>query len=192
MFLNHYQITERLNQGLISNPWDMDMLAKSGIIQKYDKRAVNPASLDIHLGHLVLVEEAPVGHRVISYRDRERLAMREVDLRQGPLVLRPGQFILAATVERLAMPNDLACLLRIKSSLGRIGFEHLDAGWVDPGFEGALTLEYKNLTEHHSIELQWGDPIGQLCFAPVERLQDAESYKTVGRYGGHASVEQIK
>lgn len=192
MFLNCYQIHARLNLGLVSNLGDLDSLARAGTILKYANRTVNPASLDIHLGPLVLVEEAPVGHRVISYRNRERLAMREVDLRQGPLVLRPGQFILAATIERLAMPNDLTCLLRIKSSMGRIGFEHLDAGWVDPGFEGALTLEYKNLTEHHSIELQWGDPIGQLCFAPVEFVWEVDSYKTVGRYGGHDTVEQIK
>jgi hypothetical protein len=59
------------------------------------------------------------------------------------------------------------------SSLGRLGLiVHATAGFVDPGFEGTLTLEITNLTRV-PIVLWPGKPIAQLSFmtldAPAQR-----------------------
>lgn len=192
MPLNHDQIKSRLAEGLVFNPAELDELQLAGVILKFADRAVNTASLDIHLGKTILVERSTESARPISYRRREKLPMDEIDISKKPYVLRPGQFILAHTIEVFDFPDDLSALLRIKSSQGRIGFEHLDAGWVDPGFAGSLTLEYKSMLEFNSIELQYGDPIGQLVFFDIDEVKPEQSYKTVGRYGGQTSVEQIK
>ena len=191
MPLNHDQIIQRLNDGLIYNEGDLRQLHIDGVILKYLNRAVNTASLDIHLGKTILVERYSEQARPISYRKREKLPMTEIDVTK-PYTLRPGEFILAHTVEVFDFPDDLAALLRIKSSQGRIGFEHLDAGWVDPGFAGSLTLEFKNMLQFNSFEIQYGDPIGQLVFFDVNEVKPDQSYKQVGRYGGHEGVEQIK
>lgn len=192
MPLNHEQIISRLDAGLIYNQSDLAALHQDGVILKYENRAVNPASLDIHLGKTILVERHNEGGRPISYRKRERLPMREIDISEKPYTLRPGEFILAHTIEVFDFPDDLTALLRIKSSQGRVGFEHLDAGWVDPGFAGSLTLEYKLVLQFNSLEITYGDPIGQLVFFDIDEVPPHLSYKRVGRYGGHASVEQIK
>ena len=192
MPLNHTQIVSLLDNGLVYNHQDVAQCHKDGIILKYENRAVNPASLDIHLGKTILVERGNEGGRPLSYRRRERLPMYEVDISERPYVLRAGEFILAHTLEIFEFPNDLTALLRIKSSQGRVGFEHLDAGWVDPGFAGSLTLEYKLMLQFNDLEIQYGDPIGQLVFFPIDELPPELSYKTVGRYGGHTGVEQIK
>ena len=192
MPLNHCQIQALLDKGLVYNQQEVQHLHDAGVILKYEHRAVNPASLDIHLGKTILIERHNENGRPISYRKREKLPMTEVDITNRPYVLRAGEFILAHSIEVFDFPSDLGALLRIKSSQGRIGFEHLDAGWVDPDFAGSLTLEYKSMLQFNSIELMYGDPIGQLVFWPCDEVPAEFSYKKVGRYGGHAGVEQIK
>lgn len=191
MPLNHDQIAERL-PSLLYNADDVQALHEKGVILKYEDSAINTASLDIHLGKTILIERFAETSRPINYRRREKLPMEEIDISVTPYTLQPGEFILAHCIEVFDFPDDLAALLRIKSSQGRIGFEHLDAGWVDPGFYGSLTLEYKNMLRFNSIQIQYGDPIGQLVFFEVDEVSPDQSYKKVGRYGGSSGVEQIK
>lgn len=61
-------------------------------------------------------------------------------------ILHPGMLALAPTFENIAMPRDLLGILQGRSSLGRLGIiVHATAGFVDPGYEGSLTLELSNL-----------------------------------------------
>lgn len=177
-YLNHHEIEAILDAGAVIN---------------YDPRCINTASLDVRLGSKVLVESVHPDEWIIDYRRRDKMAMCEktLDPTEG-LVLLPGQFILAHTVEICAFPDNLAALFRIKSSMGRIALEHLDAGWVDPGFHGALTLEFKNMSLNHGIRLRPGDPIGQLVFLSGHPVAPDKSYRKLGRYGGSNSVEQIR
>ena len=77
-----------------------------------------------------------------------------------------------ATFERVALPDDLVARLEGKSSLGRLGLLiHSTAGYVDPGWEGTLTLELSNVA-NLPIMLYDGMKIGQISFqrlsSPVE------------------------
>ena len=157
----------------------------------WDVDCVNTASLDVRLGNTVLVERQPQrGARPLDYRRRDRMQMDEVDI-SGGFILRPNHFILAHTAEQCNFADDLAALFRIKSSMGRIGLEHMDAGWVDPGFHGALTLEFKNLSQYHEILLRPGDRIGQLVFFQGTPVRPEQSYRTTGNYNGAAGVRQV-
>lgn len=79
-------------------------------------------------------------------------------------VLHPGEFVLGSTVERIALPDDLAARVEGKSSLGRLGLlTHATAGFVDPGFDGHVTLELSNVATL-PIMLWPGMKIGQFCF----------------------------
>lgn len=80
----------------------------------------------------------------------------------------PGQFVLATTMEYICLPNDLTAFVEGRSSLGRMGLFIQNAGWVDPGFSGEITLELYN-ANRCAIELQAGRRIGQLVFAKMDQ-----------------------
>lgn len=90
------------------------------------------------------------------------------------VVLRSGDFMLACTEERVRLGGRYAAVVEGKSSLGRLGLViHQTAGFIDPGFDGQVTLELSN-AGHASLILRPGMPIAQLCFMPmsseVERM----------------------
>ncbi len=82
----------------------------------------------------------------------------------APFILHPGEFVLGATLERLALADDLVARLEGKSSLGRLGLQvHSTAGFIDPGFDGHVTLELANVS-NLPITLYAGMKIGQVSF----------------------------
>jgi dCTP deaminase len=177
MILNSYQIMQRLQRGVLEN-WQAE--------------AINAASYDVHLGKFILVETLPESTRysgiskIVSLKQKDQLTMTQIDLETtGHFLLRPGQFILAQTIEKFNMPLDLSAEYKLKSSMARIGLEHLNAGFIDAGFHGSvLTLEFRNLTTFHEIELCYGDRIGQLIFFQHEPVEMDDSYAVKGRYNG--------
>jgi deoxycytidine triphosphate deaminase len=68
----------------------------------------------------------------------------------------------------------------------------MDAGWIDPGFHGSLTLEFKNMTNYHCIRLRPGDRIGQLIFFKGQAVSAEQSYRTTGNYNGHEGIAQVR
>lgn len=174
MYLNHSQIKQ---------------LIRYGHMQRTDPDCINAASLDLRLGREVMVETRDGS--IVDYRKRQPLDMVTISLPDEGIVILPGQFFLAHTIEICNFPDDLAALFRIKSSMGRIGLEHMDAGWVDPGFHGSLTLEFKNMTQYHSILLRPGDKIGQLVFMRGEAVSADQSYAARGNYNGSTGVKQV-
>ncbi|OGY58804.1 MAG: dCTP deaminase, partial [Candidatus Colwellbacteria bacterium RIFCSPHIGHO2_12_FULL_43_12] len=61
-----------------------------------------------------------------------------------PFIIHPGNFVLASTKEYVKLGDDVAMKVEGKSSLARMGILVHTAGFVDPGFEGTLTLEISN------------------------------------------------
>ena len=105
-------------------------------ISPMERRQIQPASVDIRLGDTFgLVEDSGGGilrmQHEISYKT----------LQTDTYLLLPGQFVLATTMEYVALPDDLTAFVEGRSSLGRLGLFIQNAGWVDPGFEGEITLE---------------------------------------------------
>lgn len=62
-------------------------------------------------------------------------------------VIHPGQFVLAATLEYICLPQDLCGIIESRSSFGRMGLVAATATWVGPGYRGCPTLEIVNLGE---------------------------------------------
>jgi dCTP deaminase len=72
--------------------------------------------------------------------------------------------VLGATLERVTLPDDLVARLEGKSSLGRLGLLiHSTAGFIDPGFDGHVTLELSNVA-NLPITIYQGMKIGQISF----------------------------
>jgi dCTP deaminase len=98
-----------------------------------------------------------------------------------PFILHPGEFVLGSTLERVAIPDDLVARLEGKSSLGRLGLLiHSTAGYVDPGWDGHITLELSNVARL-PITIYLGMRIGQLSFLRLTTPVDTP-YR--GKYQG--------
>src|SRR5689334_300909 len=83
---------------------------------------------------------------------------------EEPFVLHPGEFVLGQTLERIRLPDDLVARLEGKSSLGRLGLLiHSTAGFIDPGWDGHVTLELSNVA-NLPITIYPGMKIGQISF----------------------------
>ena len=109
------------------------------------------------------------------------------------VTLFPGQFMLAQSIEVFNLPNNVSAEYKLKSSMARVGLEHLTAGWADAGWSNSvLTLELKNMTQHHPIRIRPGDTIGQMTFFEHEEVPQDRSYSTRGRYNGDISVSGAK
>ena len=108
---------------------------------------VQPASIDLRLGNEFLTFRNPhipyLDTRGGSVEDyTERIVIPE----GGMFILHPGEFVLGTTHERVRIPPDLVAKVEGRSSLGRLAVVvHATAGFVDPGFEGHITLELSNL-----------------------------------------------
>lgn len=151
MLLSDSDIRQHINSGHIG-------------IDPLDKAMIQPSSYDVCLDSSFRIFENH-GHTHIDPRIEQRnlaTLFRVAD--DEAYVLHPGEFVLGSTVETVAMPDDLAARLEGKSSLGRLGLVvHSTAGFIDPGFEGTITLELSNINTL-PIKLWPGMAIGQLCF----------------------------
>ena len=152
-------------------------------ISPLEKGQIQPASVDIRLGNTFgVVEDSSSG---IITMDRE-ISYKTIETDR--YLLLPGQFVLATTMEYISLPDDLTAFVEGRSSLGRMGLFIQNAGWVDPGFKGEITLELFN-ANRCAIELCTGRRIGQLVFAKMDSPAE-KPYS--GKYQGQRGVTGSK
>ena len=144
-----------------------DYCNRHALVAPFDAANVNPASIDLRLD---VSYRVPIAD---GWSD-------EITMPEGGVHLGAGQFILCCTLETVAIPNDACAALFSKSSTGRIGLEHLHAGWIDPGFVGQLTLEFKNVAPW-PILLQPGKRYMQMVVYDLT-APAARDYSMTGRY----------
>lgn len=171
-------------------------LVEQGVITNVEHEQINSASIDLTLGPNILIE-APhpeSAERIINLKKRKPLFFKPWDLlEQGPYRLHPGEFILAQSDQQFFLPATISAEYKLKSSMARIGLEHLNAGWCDAGWNGSvLTLELKNMTNYHYIELDAGVGIGQIVFMGHPAVPEDRSYAARGRYNHDTTVHGIK
>jgi dCTP deaminase len=142
------------------------------VIDPIGEDALQPASIDIRLDRQFRVFRQhrrayiDVREPVDDLTDIEEVADDE------PFVLHPGEFVLGSTLERVKLGNDIVARVEGKSSLGRLGLlVHATAGYVDPGWDGHLTMELSNVS-NLPVRLYYGMKIGQLSFADLTTPAD--------------------
>jgi dCTP deaminase len=134
------------------------------VIDPYIPEAVQPSSVDLHLDRRFRVFRNSRYPFIDVRADQPELTELVEIGGDDPFILHPGEFVLGSTFERVQLPNDLVARLEGKSSLGRLGLLiHSTAGYVDPGWEGNLTLELSNVA-NLPITLYDGMKIGQISF----------------------------
>lgn len=108
---------------------------------------IQPGSVDLRLGYRFYEFDRATDVMFDPQSDEDiREYGREVTIKEGETYeLSPGAFILGTTRETVGLPDDVAGVLIGRSSFGRLGVvANTGAGYVDPGFEGQLTLEFAN------------------------------------------------
>lgn len=112
------------------------------------KTALGSCSIDLRLGNVFRVFEHSKNAFIDpSKKDYSNEITREVKVQNGErFIMQPGDFVLAVTLERVQIPNDLVGRLEGRSSLGRLGIVvHSTASIFDPGWNGNCVLELGNL-----------------------------------------------
>lgn len=132
------------------------------IINPLKEDQVQPASVDVRLGNTFSVVD-DTDSRIITLDGKIKYKTITTD----KYLILPGQFVLATTMEYFELPDNLTAFVEGRSSLGRMGLFIQNAGWVDPGFKGEITLELFN-ANRCAIELQCGRRVGQLVFAQMD------------------------
>ncbi|WP_165165044.1 dCTP deaminase [Corynebacterium qintianiae] len=132
-------------------------------IEPYDEELVQPSSIDVRMDKFFRVFNNSRYTHIDPKQEMPDLTTL-VEVEDGDaFVLHPGEFVLAATLEKFTLPADLAGRLEGKSSLGRLGLlTHSTAGFIDPGFSGHITLELSNVA-NLPITLWPGMKVGQLA-----------------------------
>jgi dCTP deaminase len=143
------------------------------VVDPYDEAMVQPSSIDVRLDRFFRVFENHRYPHIDPAEEQDELT-RMVDVPgDEAFILHPGEFVLGSTYEVIGLADDLAARLEGKSSLGRLGLlTHSTAGFIDPGFNGHVTLELSNVATL-PIKLWPGMKIGQVC---VLRLTSAAEH----------------
>lgn len=110
---------------------------------------IQPCSIDLLLSNVFW---KPIGRATIDLRKSKLLELsprrhwRKIELKEGEfIVLRPGEYILAHTYEKVSMPNDLAGKIEGRSSFSRMGLSvHCTQDFINPGWHGYMPLQLVN------------------------------------------------
>jgi len=155
-------------------------------IDPYDDSLLQPSSVDVRVDRYFRVFHN-ARYPYIDVKQPQESLTELVEVNDDePFILHPGEFVLGSTLEVVSLPDDLVARLDGKSSLGRLGLLiHSTAGFIDPGFEGNVTLELSNvatlpITIYHRMK------IGQISFMQMtEPAETPYGSSSLGsKYGG--------
>lgn len=154
---------------------DYDLHEKlENLVYPADHDLVNPASIDIRVGKNAMVQYGTEWHAT--------------NIEHGGLDVPPYELVLVETFEIVSIPTNLAVDLRLKSSMARLGWNHSLAFWIDPGWNGILTMEIINQSKGQ-LHLSYGQRFAQMI---VHSLTGQVIKPYDGRYQNATSVEADK
>ncbi|MFB6208157.1 MAG: dCTP deaminase [Candidatus Nanohaloarchaea archaeon] len=156
---------------------------------------LGPSSLDLRLGY---------EFGVLNTRKIEKIDTRSMEKYQDfiqterhtpeeGVVIHPGEFVLGSTLEKVNVPSNLVARVEGRSSYGRLGIiVHATAGYIDPGFEGQITLEMQNLG-NAPVKLYPEDRVCQVVFETMtSEAEEPYGEKTDAKYMGQEGATGSK
>lgn len=177
---------------------DDDLDTQLVVTPLLDRGQIGRGAIDLRLGTEFLLlrrtEQAGLDPGKATQQEVEALQQRVVVPFGETLWLHPRHFVLAATLEFLRLPDDLAAYVVGRSSWGRLGLIVATAVFVHPGFRGCLTLELVNEGDS-PIALSPGIRIAQVAIhrleepAPVRADEEPKYLAPVRPQPSHLSSE---
>src|SRR5438477_1168759 len=167
MVLSDRTITRLLDEGRIE-------------IDPYDPALLQPSSVDVRVDRYFRVFRNNL-YPYIDVKQAQEELTELVEIGDDPFVLHPGEFILGSTLERIRLPDDLVARLEGKSTLDMlILLIHSTSGFIDPGWNGHVTLELSNVA-NLPVTIYPEMKIGQISF--VQLSEPAETPYGTGEIG---------
>ncbi|PWU66688.1 dCTP deaminase [Gracilibacillus dipsosauri] len=153
-------------------------------ITPFEDLNIQPASIDLCLGkHFLVVDDMSTPFLSVN----EPANYHEMQVTDGEVItIPPKTFLLGTTLEQIRLPNNLTAFVEGRSSIGRLGVFIQNAGWIDPGFSGQITLELFN-ANRVSVQLKVGMRVCQLVIAHVDQATEGYSGKYLFQEGATAS-----
>ena len=140
-------------------------------IEPFDPSLMQPSSLDVRVDRYFRVFRNSRYPYIDVKAEQEELT-ELVEAGDEAFILHPGEFVLGSTLERVTLPDDLVARLEGKSSLGRLGLLiHSTAGFIDPGWDGHVTLELSNVA-NLPITIYPEMKIGQISFVQLSEAAE--------------------
>ena len=152
---------------------------KKLVMEPLDDIQIQPGSVDLRLGnHYLKIAE----HKITNLELISKPVYQEII--QDEVVIPPHSFLLATTREYIKLADNITAFVEGRSSIGRLGLFIQNSGWVDPGFEGEITIELYNANSL-PIKLISGMRICQLVFALLDQKAECP-YR--GKYQGQRNA----
>jgi len=152
-----------------------ELIKTKKLLENVDEKNIQPAGVDIRVKCIYRLKNGGF----LGVKDRRTPDVEVVaKYKDEKFTLKPNEFVLVETMEKVNMPNDLLAIILPRSSLFRCGVS-LHTAVVDPGFIGTLTFGMKNLSDH-PFDIEIGSRIGQIVFEEVKG--NTKLYK--GKYQG--------
>ena len=149
-------------------------------IDPFDPELIQPSSVDVRVDRFFRVFRNNLAPYIDVKVEQDLTELVEIE-REEPFILHPGEFVLGSTLERIRLADDLVARLEGKSSLGRLGLLiHSTAGFIDPGWDGHVTLELSNVA-NLPITIYPAMKIGQVSF--MQMTEPAETPYGSGALG---------
>lgn len=156
---------------------------------------LGPSSFDLRMGY----EFGIINTRKIEKIDTrnmdkyDEVIQKEEHSPEEGVVIHPGEFILGSTLENIKVPDNLVARVEGRSSYGRLGIiVHATAGYVDPGFEGDITLEIQNLG-NAPVKLYPEERVCQIVFETMtSEAREPYGDKTDNKYMGQTGATGSK
>lgn len=166
----------------LANGDEIGEYLEEGFLEGVNVKDINATSLDLKLNDdfLKLKENQLVD---LVLKEKPETVKMEKHY-SGKYVITPNMFFLGSTSGIYNLPNWLSTSVYLRSSAGRIGLNHMMAGWADPGFNGAnLTLEFHNVSNNTYL-INADCCFIQVCFHKSYPVSAKYDYRTKGRYNG--------
>jgi dCTP deaminase len=145
------------------------------VIRPMGQEQIQPASVDLRISGEMMRAKA----EEIVFEKAQEYEKMEGDEVSIP----PKTHVLVRSIERVELPNDVAGMAKLRSSLSRVGLMLNNAGWVDPGFKGTLTLSVFNANDC-PLRISKGTRFVQLILMKMDRVGRGYS----GKYAGQKEI----
>lgn len=152
-------------------------LVKNAARDEHGKLAIEAASYDLCVGTILWKNRDSDDVMQLDFDETKR------ESEQGFITLQPGQMILVISREDLIMPLDVCGTVYSRNKLQKANILALNAGHVDPGYQGPIIIRLINLSS-----LPWILRLGQAVFTAV-----FHTVKPIGeRYDPRTRLETLE
>lgn len=153
------------------------------LVTPFRQEQLNPASYDVTLGSIIKIPIKPSwwGFWIPPVGPQFETVDISWATKENPYLVKAGDCFLASTREYFNLPDNISSMFVLKSSRARTFFNHMFAGFGDPGWvKSTYTLEMKNENKWASLPIYPGLKIGQVVF--METMPVELSYRETGHY----------